>query len=375
MAKLLEWSFDEASGVAVDHSGNGRDLTISGNTARTLDTEGHTLKGLTQSAATITTGPSLTGLQTTARTVMFWIRITTSITGWVMEFHRSAEDTGVWGLLYLSGTLRFRAKNSSNTVFDSPSIAPDFGNWHHLAATHDGANLRVYRDGVLASTTAMAFAVWDAQNFRVLDQTGSAIRIDDPRYFDSALSQSEIATWMATPAGASVNQGTLAGSFSSPTADITGGSIPSDPGAIDGAFSSPAIDLNATATAQVTVDGTFAAPVTALDTESTASAELAGDFASPTFSSEGSSAGLNTAELAGDFAAPTVAASGNASTDVSMIGTFSIPVFAGSGGVPIPDRDILVTIRPGDSSTTSIAAGPERISVTAGDFRRTEIGA
>jgi hypothetical protein len=116
-----------------------------------------------------------------------------------MEFHNQGSDTGVWGLLYLSGTLRFRAKNSSNTAFESTSIPADFGVWHHIAATHDGANLRVYRDGVLHSTTAMAFPVWTADDFRILDATGSVAVIDDARLYDKVLSQATIQSLMSTP--------------------------------------------------------------------------------------------------------------------------------------------------------------------------------
>jgi hypothetical protein len=374
MALELELSYDEASGAALDSSGHGRDLTIAGNLLRTADGGGHTGRGLTQNAAESSAGPAITGLQTTSRTWMAWIKFNTSVTAWVMEFYASAEDTGVWGLLDLGGTIRFRAKNASNTIFESTAIARNVGVWQHIAATHDGANLKVYVNGTLLSTTAMAFAVKTADVFRILDQTGSQVTIDDSRLFSTALTESEIATWMATPAGAApANQGTLTGSFSSPTASLAAnGSVPA---VLSGSFSSPAASMTVTAASEVTVEGTFAAPVTAIAADASAAAALAGSFAAPTFSSQGSSVPPNSGGVNGSFASPSATFSVRSSIDVSMIGTFSIPAFTGSGGVPMPDRDILVTIRPGDSSTTSIAAGPERTSVTAGDFRRTEIGA
>lgn len=197
---IVAYSFDEASGAVIDHTGNGRDFPLAAETVRTLDTEGHTLKSLTQTSVAVQQGPAIAGLQTPARTWMAWIRLSASFNGWFMEFHRAGSDnTGVWGLLFLSGSLNWRAKNSSNQVFQSTGIPPDFGTWHHIAATHDGANLRTFRDGALLSTTAMPHAVWSADNFRILDQVGTAGRIDDVRGFDVALTAEEIAEWMALP--------------------------------------------------------------------------------------------------------------------------------------------------------------------------------
>jgi hypothetical protein len=351
---LLELGFDEASGNALDSSGHGRDLTITGNLIRTADGDGHTGKGLTQNVAAASVGPSIVGLQTTSRTWMAWIKFNASVTAWVMEYYATAEDTGAWGLLDLSGTIRFRAKNASNTVFESTAITRNAGVWQHIAATHDGANLKTYVNGTLLSTTPMAFAVKTADTFRVLDQTGSQVVIDDARLFGTALTQAEIATLMSTPVG---------------------GAPPINVGALDGSFSSPVASATARATAEVTVDGTFAAPVTAIDVRGATNAVLAGSFASPAFSSSGDSTSPNVGGLNGSFASPGATLSARSSVDVSMIGTFSIPAFTGTGGVPIPSRDILVTIGPGDRPATSIAAGPSRVSVAASTIQRTEIGA
>lgn len=197
MTLLLAWNFDEASGAVVDQSGNGRGFAVSGNTIRTAT--GHTDKGLTQNAADVTLGPSITGLQTTNRTWMAWVRYATSVTGWAGEFYDSGQDTGRWGLLDLSGTIRFRAKNASNTVFESTAIPRNVGVFQHIAATHDGANLKCYLNGALHSTTAMASAVGTADTFRVLDQTGGNVIIDDFRLYDQALDLATISALMNTP--------------------------------------------------------------------------------------------------------------------------------------------------------------------------------
>lgn len=200
---LIEWSFDEESGVATDYSGNGRDLTISGVTVRTPDGQGRPGRALTQTTSGIAVGPDVNPLETPQRTILFDILISsTELTAWALEFYRSAADTGVWGFLFLSNNLRFRAKNSSNTAFDVTGIPLDAGNWHHLAATHDGSTVKVYRDGALFGSVAMSSAVWDADIFRVFDQTGSAVKIDNVRVYDQALTEAQVVEAMNTPVGA-----------------------------------------------------------------------------------------------------------------------------------------------------------------------------
>lgn len=200
MTLLAAFNFDEVSGNVLDVTGNGHDFAISGNTVRTAS--GHTNGGLTQTATATAPGPSPSAFNTTSRTWMTWIKFAAAVNGWILEFHVTSADTGAWGLLDISGTLRFRAKNSSNTVFESTAIDRSLGNWQHIAATHDGANLKVYINGVLHSTTAMASAVWAADVLNVLDQTGTNVILDDVRFYDQALDAAAITTLMGTPVAA-----------------------------------------------------------------------------------------------------------------------------------------------------------------------------
>lgn len=201
--RLYEWAFDEASGNVLDHSGNGRIWTPgagNGNSARTSSGGGHTDKGMTQSIADIAVGPSLTGLMTAKRTVMAWVKQTTTITGWLMEFHVTSIDSGSWGILFLSGQVHIQARNSSGFVRAS-GATPSANVWHHIAGTYDGTNVRLYIDGVLTATTALTAPLRaDANTFRVMDQASSITVFDDARAFDTALSEAEIQSWMAQSA-------------------------------------------------------------------------------------------------------------------------------------------------------------------------------
>lgn len=399
MALELELSFDELTGDALDSSGNGRTLTISTGNFSGRVAGLHSTSGFQQTSTGTTIGPTLgTALQTASRTTMFWLRVNASGTYWIDEYYNAANDTGVWGLLYLSGTLRWRVKNAANTPFDI-TITPDDGVWHHIAAVFDGAKLWVYRDGTLvnAGGTAVSGGLMTADTFRFMESTGSAATIEDFRHYSTALTQSEISTLMALPAGtAPADAGTLDGSFTSVTAAMSGQSVPADPGTLvgsfsstsasmtangiadgvlSGSFSSPSAAIAVTATAEVTVQGTFAAPTTVIAGSGTAVGQISGSFASVSADLTGGTPAPDGAALSGQFAATGATFSARSGVDVSMIGTFSIPAFTVTGGVRQPDRDILFIIGPGGRPATSIAAGPPRISVAQDDFQRTEIGA
>lgn len=197
MALLAAYNFDEATGAVVDASGNGRGFTLTASTVRTA--AGHTSQGLTQDAAVIQLGPSLTGMQTANRTVMAWVKETSAATGWVLEFRVNSITSGSWGILFLSGLWQIQARNAAGVV--QASIArPVDSAWHHVAGTYDGSNVRLYLDGVLVATTALAGPLrTDADEFRFIDTTSSKVAIDDARHYDTALDVATIAALMATP--------------------------------------------------------------------------------------------------------------------------------------------------------------------------------
>jgi hypothetical protein len=329
---LLELSFDEASGNVIDHSGNGHDFALAANTVRTADGDGHTGRALTQTAIEqVQTAPAALANHPATWTWMCWVRISSSANGWVGESHWSTNDTGCRGLLYLSGSLNFRVKNPSNVAFQSAGLAPDFGNYHHVAATYDGTSLRTYRDGVqVGSAVTVTGGVQDGTTFRLLDGAGSVFRIDDFRLFDGVMDAAEIATWMATPAGPD------------PTAQVD----------LSGSFSSPTTAFVAVGSTNVGLEATFAVP--AVEVTATASADV---------------------DLAAGFTSPQVAFEALARAELQLAGTFSIPLFSAGAREPVSGRDILVEIEAGDRPDTAFELGDAGTVVQPGSDVRTTVEA
>ena len=205
MTLLAAWDYSGAGAVIPDMSGNGRDFSLTGTSARTAAGGGYTYggtrpltRGLGQGTTEVQDGPPITGLNTAARTVMTWAKTAPVNPSWFLEYHRNAEDTGVFGWLFLSSVLRGRAKNAANAVFEVSTVT-DSPNYHHRALTHDGATLRLYHDGVLVGSAAMASAVWAADTLRIFTNAGSGVVLSETRIFDEALDAATITTWMNTP--------------------------------------------------------------------------------------------------------------------------------------------------------------------------------
>jgi len=197
-APLAAYNFDEASGDVIDCSGNGRNFAL---TSPNVRVTGHTGSGLSQSGADllIVSSTILNALKTSNRTVMGWVKETTPITGWAFEFYNSTIDSGTWGLLFLSSQWHIQARNASGFVRASVARPTDSA-FHHVAGTYDGTNVKLYLDATLVATQPLTAPLrTDADVFRFFENTSSSVTVDDVRFFDAALTPSEIATFMSTP--------------------------------------------------------------------------------------------------------------------------------------------------------------------------------
>lgn len=319
VAELLSaYNFDEASGNALDTTGNGRDFAVAGNMARTAS--GHTGSGLTTTATATEAGPSMFG-QTGGRTLMAWVKVTADYTGWIFEWHDNTLDTGFWGLLRLSGSMGFRGRNAAGSIaFASVAQSADSA-WHHWAGTYDGVNVRTYLDGTLVATTALANGIDTAQPDLIrMFTTAASVTVDDIRVYDGVLTQSEISTLKDTPVASAGTTGTLSATFTAQTGSLTGSGKAS--GDLAGTFSSQTASLSGTITAPTgTLSASFSAQTAALAAAAELAGTLAGSLSAQTASLSGTGSAGGT--LSGSLSAQSASMAAALEAAASLSATFA----------------------------------------------------
>ncbi|MEM7353180.1 MAG: LamG domain-containing protein, partial [Acidobacteriota bacterium] len=204
---LAHWSFEENGGhLAFDVSGNGHDAALIGGPQWVVGPDGLALDLSGQSdggevAAGVLPGPH------SALSVAAWIRHgSTSSFSSIVDQRDGVEDGYD---LFLSDTgMAFARVNNATLVGTTPITD---GTWHHLVATWNGAELRLYVDGQLDTLTATASAPIDVvsplrlgRHFQLNSTFESAGTIDEVRLYNRALSTPEVAA-LAGSAGPRIN--------------------------------------------------------------------------------------------------------------------------------------------------------------------------
>ncbi len=200
------YSFNEGAGTTVaDASGSGNAGSIGSATWTTAGKYGNALSFNGSSArVTVPDSPSLR--PTNAMTLEAWVFPTTVNSAWRDVIYKGADD------YYLEGT----SSNSGRPViggvfggiysetYGTSNLAVNV--WTHLAATYDGATLRLFVNGTQVASTPRTGAIKASAG--PLTFGGDPLygqyfagRIDDVRIYNSALTQAQVQTDMATPIG------------------------------------------------------------------------------------------------------------------------------------------------------------------------------
>jgi hypothetical protein len=198
---LAAYNFDEASGPVIDVTGNGHDFAFAAGLQRIAGESGHGT-ALATTNGTIA-GPATYG-QTPQRTLMMRVKTEANYTGWMYEWHDDQGDTGLWGLLCLSGSMGFRARNAGGSTQFASIARPTDNAWHHWAGTFDGSVVRLYVDGVLRATTAALSGgiSTGAELVRMFTTLSGNQVIDNVRVYDEVLSIEAINALMNVPVSA-----------------------------------------------------------------------------------------------------------------------------------------------------------------------------
>lgn len=203
---FASYAFSEGNGTTTaDSSGNSHAGTLNGATWTTQGKYGNALSfnGSSASVALGNWNISGSGLTLTA-----WVRATdwkaTEDVRIISKATGTQEQEHWWMLSENGGKPRFRLKAGGSTSTLVGSSTLPLTTWVHLAATYDGAIMRLYQDGGLVGSLAKTGAI---------DQGTASINIgrnpvggnyfsgiiDEVRVYNRALTISEIQTEMSTP--------------------------------------------------------------------------------------------------------------------------------------------------------------------------------
>jgi len=202
------WGFEEVSPTVVDDSsGNGYNGTLAG--AATRSDQGYHGKALETDGTSGHVDIGRLDLTGTRISVMAWVNADdfgNSDARILSKSSSVAEQDHLWMLSTVGGsTLRFRlATNGVTSTIAGGALAP--GSWAHVAATYDGAAMRLYQDGVLVASQAKfgsvdadpTMSAWIGANPGQSDQVFDG-RIDEVKLYNRALSPAEITREMISP--------------------------------------------------------------------------------------------------------------------------------------------------------------------------------
>ncbi|MGD9563546.1 MAG: LamG-like jellyroll fold domain-containing protein [Pyrinomonadaceae bacterium] len=199
---LVAWY--KAEGNADDSSGNGHDGTGG------VFTTGHVGQAFDSTAAIVDVPDDPTLNQQTL-TIEGWVTANNyDCVGCATHFASKSGSNGTFGWEFgtnrdsitgFAGGLRFTLNGAAGgaDLLDGTDITD--GLFHHVAATYDGSDMRIYLDGILIAQKSLATAVSYQPNSplrigRRQETTNGQPHqglIDELTYYDRALSQAEIA--------------------------------------------------------------------------------------------------------------------------------------------------------------------------------------
>lgn len=204
MALLSEYGFTEGSGsTAADTSGNSHTLTAA-NSSTAWNASGKNGAGATTKfTGTVGANSSLTSF-----TIMFWIKRTGTWSGFAGLITKQADNL----FFECDASNSYIPSCYGGTMNATAATALSLNTWTHLAYTQTGGVGTIYINGTASGATSTGST---AKNFGtgpwyILPAAGEQAEdsafvgvMDEARFFDTALSTSQIQAYMYTPVGSS----------------------------------------------------------------------------------------------------------------------------------------------------------------------------
>jgi hypothetical protein len=147
-----------ANTTVVDSSGEGNDGATSSRNTSAMTITGPTAwlaKGLALNGSesiTFTNSSNADFQPTTTMSISVWLKAT-SYNTYSLAFGTTNGSTEGYRLWSNGTNIKFGIQAWNGTVATSTALPTD-GSWHHVVATYDGANVRIYVDGVAGTAPA-----------------------------------------------------------------------------------------------------------------------------------------------------------------------------------------------------------------------------
>ncbi|VIO79406.1 Exoglucanase B [Bradyrhizobium ivorense] len=212
---VAAYSFDEATGAAIDSSGQGNTATLNNGVARVPGKNGSaaSFDGLND-FITIPNSAS-TNISGNALTLSMWINPQPLASGDSVVLGKFWNTTMAspyyqYGLELSGGNKTdFLVGTASGPLIASGGTTLPYNQWTHLAITFDGAQVRTYVNGTLVNTQALVGTITargNSMNIGADASTGQFYHgaLDDVRIYSRVLTQAQIQTDMATPVGGTI---------------------------------------------------------------------------------------------------------------------------------------------------------------------------
>lgn len=193
MALVAAYHFNEASGPALDVSGNGRDIST------LTRTTGYNLSGISGATFGTLGGGTIAPFETAQRSFTFWAKPDLGQV-WGMRWQVDSIDSAAWGLGVLpGGTSIMLQSRGDNGLVRALGVAPDGVSWYHYAGTYDGVNIRLYINRTLVDTQPQTGALLPADTCEFV--AAGSWALDNLRVYDAVIGQAQIDRDYATPPG------------------------------------------------------------------------------------------------------------------------------------------------------------------------------
>lgn len=191
MALIAAYSFDETGSTCSDSAGD-NDFALTSGAARVT---GKHNGGLSPSG---TMSPVLPDIgKTDLRTVMCWAKGSMP-DEFLIIWNVASLDSAAWGIGCIGGNIRIQGRNAGTEAYAQDEWETTV--WHHVAGTYDGSTIRLYVDGALVDSAALAGPLRTDSDPPTLfgwDSSGGVI-VDDLRIYDSVLDPTAIAVAMGS---------------------------------------------------------------------------------------------------------------------------------------------------------------------------------